>query len=332
MLKQVKQRRTDALSRVGWEEFEVLVADHYRALGFDAEHVGTAGTGRRFDGGIDLKLRRGDEFLIVQCKHWNARQVPHNPVHQLLGLLTTTRGATGAILITSGEFTPHALRSAAQNPAIQLIDGDAIRRLLGPLPPALLEEVSRDPLAPPASSGPPSLPPPLPGASPVRTMASRPAPRRAGRVPGPSVEPARSRADRAPASPARARRRRGTRRYGPIPAVAGVFVLFVVAWGATQWWPGTPDSVSGMSPAETIAPAGALPAGQRQREGRLAQAAHRASPDDRATAAALRDANGDPELVHLTPTNVWTQAELEEWKRRNAESMEIIRRTTPELP
>jgi hypothetical protein len=41
----------------------------------------------------------------------------------------------------------------------------------------------------------------------------------------------------------------------------------------------------------------------------------------------------DPsDLVHLTPTNVWSQAELEEWKRRNAESMEIIRRTTPELP
>jgi len=57
--------------------------------------------GSRYDGGIDLKLRRGDEYVVVQCKHWNAKQVPHNDVHQLLGVMLS-ESATGAIFVTSG--------------------------------------------------------------------------------------------------------------------------------------------------------------------------------------------------------------------------------------
>jgi hypothetical protein len=310
MLKQVRHRQTDALSRVGWEQFETLVADHYRRQGYDVQHVGTAGTGRRFDGGIDLKMRRGTEFVIVQCKHWNAKQVPHNPVHQLLGLLTTTRGATGAILVTSGEFTPHALRSAAQNPAIQLIDGNAIRQLLGPLPPALLAEVNRDPDAPTPVRPPPL--PPLPGAP--AAVAPR-AGAGAGRKPS---------LTRHAAGPRRGR--------GPVPAVAAVFVVGVLGWALTQWLPRGGQTRPSASRVVAV-PAAEDRAAVRPRtgatvvrspEGRLA----RGQPY--VMSAAQEQVPSD--LVHLTPTNVWSQAELDEWKRRNAESMEIIRRTTPELP
>lgn len=130
--KEVRQRYDDALTRVSWQEFERLLAAFYAGRGYRVEHVGTGGSGERFDGGIDLKLRRDEEYLVVQCKHWNAAQVPHNVVHELLGIMLT-EGATGAIVITSGEFTTAARAAAAKQLCVQLIDGATLREMLGPL-------------------------------------------------------------------------------------------------------------------------------------------------------------------------------------------------------
>ncbi|KAB8193936.1 hypothetical protein FKV24_006265 [Lysobacter maris] len=144
-LKAVRCRRHDALSRVGWERLETLLAEHYRRQGYDVEHVGTGGSGRRFDGGIDLKLRRDDAYILVQAKHWNAFQVTHNPVHELLGVMVT-ESATGAILVTSGEFTPRAIEAASRQGHVQLVDGDALREMLGPIEDD--PEVGRSPMVP----------------------------------------------------------------------------------------------------------------------------------------------------------------------------------------
>lgn len=132
-IKHVRNRRHDALSRVDWRDFERLLADYYRRQGYRVDHCGTASSASRFDGGIDIKLFRDDTCLVVQCKHWNARQVTHNAVHELAGITLTER-ATGAILVTSGEFTRHAMESAAKLGNMQLIDGDALRGMLGHVP------------------------------------------------------------------------------------------------------------------------------------------------------------------------------------------------------
>ncbi|HEY0501925.1 MAG TPA: restriction endonuclease [Lysobacter sp.] len=131
-LKHVTHRRNDALARVGWDQLETLLAAWYRSEGYEVEHVGTGATGAKFDGGIDLKLRRGEQFIIVQCKHWNAMKVPHNAVHELLGLMVN-HGASGAILATSGEFTRAAIEAAQKLGHVQLIDGDELRIMLGPI-------------------------------------------------------------------------------------------------------------------------------------------------------------------------------------------------------
>lgn len=131
-LKPVAHRRTDALTRVGWDQLETLLAAYYRSEGYDVEHVGTGATGARFDGGIDLELRRGEQFIVVQCKHWNAMKVPHNAVHELLGLMVN-HGATGAILANSGEFTKAAIEAATKLGHVQLIDGNELRMMLGPI-------------------------------------------------------------------------------------------------------------------------------------------------------------------------------------------------------
>ena len=132
-LKSVRNRRDDALSRIGWDQLETLLAEHYQREGYAVEHVGTGGSGRKFDGGIDLKLRKGDEYILVQSKHWNAMQVPHNAVHELMGVMVN-EGATGATLVNSGEFTRAAIEAATRQGHVQLIDGDDLRAMLGPLP------------------------------------------------------------------------------------------------------------------------------------------------------------------------------------------------------
>ncbi|KAF1710038.1 hypothetical protein CSC70_10245 [Pseudoxanthomonas kalamensis DSM 18571] len=132
-LKQVKIRRDDGVSRLRWDRLEVLLAEHYRQQGYRVEHVGTGASGQRFDGGIDLKLRQDDQYILVQCKGWNAYQVPHNEVHQLIGLMVN-EGATGAILVTTGEFTRKAIESATKLGHVQLVDGNDLREMLGPLP------------------------------------------------------------------------------------------------------------------------------------------------------------------------------------------------------
>lgn len=141
-LKPVSRRHDDALSRVGWEQFEALVAGHYRSQGYQIEHVGTGETGRCSDGGVDLKLRRDDSYILVQCKRWTAMKVPHNAVHELLGIMVN-QGATGAILITSGEFTKAAIEAASRQRNFKLIDGHELRVMLGPAPDSAVDSLAR---------------------------------------------------------------------------------------------------------------------------------------------------------------------------------------------
>jgi len=131
--KRVRNRRDDALTRVEWQQLEVLLATYYRGQGYDVEHTGTAASGSRYDGGVDLKLRRAGEYVLVQVKHWNAFKVPHNDVHQLLGIMVN-EGATGAIVVTSGEFTKAAIEAATRHGHVQLVDGEDLRRMLGHIP------------------------------------------------------------------------------------------------------------------------------------------------------------------------------------------------------
>lgn len=154
--KPVRHRYEDALTRVSWQAFERLIADHFRQLGYRVEHRGTGEGARRTDGGIDLLLHRDPETILVQCKHWTAFQVPHNAVHELIGVMHTA-GATGAIVISSGEFTKAAIDAAAKFRHVRLIDGRGVRAMLGPIPepppalPPLPSWIASSPPGPPAS-------------------------------------------------------------------------------------------------------------------------------------------------------------------------------------
>jgi hypothetical protein len=113
------------------DEFERLMARHYAARGYRVDHSGTGArsSSRRFDGGIDLKLYRDGEYIVVQCKRETADEVTHNVVHQLIGVMHTQR-ATGAIVVNTGEYSRAAIEAASKIPEIQLIDGIELRRML----------------------------------------------------------------------------------------------------------------------------------------------------------------------------------------------------------
>jgi restriction system protein len=127
--KPVRHLYSDALSRLSWLDFEKRVASHFEGQGYAVER---SRHGDPADRGFDLVLRRGDETLVATCKHWPAFQVPHDDVHRVIGQMPHA-GATGALLITSGEFTRAAIDAAARFRHVRLVDGRALRALLGPV-------------------------------------------------------------------------------------------------------------------------------------------------------------------------------------------------------
>ncbi len=129
-LKNNNRRWNDELSQIPWDKFEALIANYYAQQGYRVVHVGTGANGSKYDGGIDIKLYKDDKYTIVQCKHWNAKQVPHNDVHQLIGLIATEKADSG-IFVTSGEYTAAARQAAAKCNSIELVDGFILRKQLG---------------------------------------------------------------------------------------------------------------------------------------------------------------------------------------------------------
>lgn len=110
----------EALRSMSWRDFELLVGEAFRLQGYSATETGGGGA----DGGIDLKLKKGNEVFLVQCKQWRAYKVSVNVVRELFGVMSA-EGATGGFVVTSGIFTADA-KAFAEGRNIDLIDGQAL--------------------------------------------------------------------------------------------------------------------------------------------------------------------------------------------------------------
>jgi len=142
---------------MSWQDFELLVGEAFRMRGFSVTETGGGGA----DGGIDLKLSKGGETFLVQCKQWRAYKVSVSIVRELFGLMAAD-GATGGFVVTSGVFTEDA-RSFAKGRNIELIDGPALQAMLenarSDRPAAVRPETSLgDLLTHPASADGPACP------------------------------------------------------------------------------------------------------------------------------------------------------------------------------
>jgi HJR/Mrr/RecB family endonuclease len=115
-------RRADALLQMAPGEFELHVADLFARAGYRVEHAGGSG-----DGGVDIRVWRGGEYGVVQCKHYR----PTNPVgpaavRELVGTRLHERADT-AWLVTTGRLTKggHQLAGVQR---IHLLDVEALVR------------------------------------------------------------------------------------------------------------------------------------------------------------------------------------------------------------
>jgi len=125
--RQMLERQTglDSLRGLRWKQFENLLGEAYRRQAYKVHE--TLGGGA--DGGVDLKLQRNGETVIVQCKRWNGRRVPVEIVRELYGVMIHN-AATSAKLVATTTFTREAIEFARGKP-IELVDGKALVTLLG---------------------------------------------------------------------------------------------------------------------------------------------------------------------------------------------------------
>jgi restriction system protein len=140
--KHVSQQHDAALSRIDSAELARLLATYYREVGWWVESAGVSAAG--LDSGFDLKIRRDAEVVLVHCKLWNAEHVPHAAVHELIAEMASV-GATGAILVSGGEFTRAAIDAAQGHGQVRLIDSDTLGSMLGVLPQPVLADAPAPP-------------------------------------------------------------------------------------------------------------------------------------------------------------------------------------------
>ncbi len=102
------------------EEFEWFVGEVFRREGWAVEE-----TGRQDgpDGNIDLRLSRGSERAIVQCKRWDSRQVEVDEIRKFVGTLTREGlAAKDGVFVTLSRFNEHA-EAEAKATGVRLVDG-----------------------------------------------------------------------------------------------------------------------------------------------------------------------------------------------------------------
>ncbi|PYI91618.1 MAG: hypothetical protein DME97_13410 [Verrucomicrobia bacterium] len=118
-----RQTSIESLRALPWKTFEDLLGEAYRRQGYRVEE--TLGGGA--DGGVDLVLRKDGRTILVQCKRWK-QSVPVQTVRELYGVLID-RGAAGAKLVATTNFTPDAVAFASGKP-IELIGSTALLELI----------------------------------------------------------------------------------------------------------------------------------------------------------------------------------------------------------
>ncbi|MGC9966135.1 MAG: restriction endonuclease [Syntrophobacteraceae bacterium] len=127
-----RQKGTGGIRSIAWREFEGLVSEAYKRLGYSVTETGAGAA----DGGVDLILRKNDEELFVLLRHWKLEEIGVTAVRELYGVVAA-EGASGGVVLCSGAFTQEALDFAGGKP-MELIEGTTLARMV--------EEVKKNPI------------------------------------------------------------------------------------------------------------------------------------------------------------------------------------------
>lgn len=117
-----KQTGIESIRNLSWYQFELLISEAFRRQGYMVKE-----TDYGPDGGVDLILKKDNKKLFVQCKHWKIHKINIKPIRELQGVISV-KGADGGIFVTSGQFTPDAIKFAGEC-HIQLIDGAKLNEM-----------------------------------------------------------------------------------------------------------------------------------------------------------------------------------------------------------
>jgi restriction system protein len=118
------QTSLDSLRNLPSKRFEDVLAEAYRRQGYQV--VEMLGSGA--DGGVDLRLRKDGQVIVVQCKRWKGKPIRVQVVRELYGVMIDQRASAAKIVATTG-FTSDAVAFAEGKP-IELVDSNALPRLV----------------------------------------------------------------------------------------------------------------------------------------------------------------------------------------------------------
>jgi len=110
-----RMRNRNFLLSLSPYDFEAHVGEVFKAFGYAVTL-----TPKSNDEGVDLYLRKGSQYVIVQCKRYIRGKVSRPEIQQIFGILQH-KGANEAFVVTTGEFSRQA-QEFAKNKPIQLIN------------------------------------------------------------------------------------------------------------------------------------------------------------------------------------------------------------------
>ncbi|MGD8950795.1 MAG: DUF2034 domain-containing protein [Desulfobacterales bacterium] len=115
---------SESIQSLNWREFEELVAEAFRRKGYFVLENPEKGP----DGGVDIRLRKNGNLILVQCKHWKSGKVGVKTVRELYGVMAAKQAYAG-IIVTFGTFTEDA-KKFATGKSIELISGNQLLKLI----------------------------------------------------------------------------------------------------------------------------------------------------------------------------------------------------------
>ncbi|NVK23737.1 MAG: restriction endonuclease [Gammaproteobacteria bacterium] len=118
------QKTLETIKQLSWQEFEQLIAEYYRRLGFSVSENTQAGP----DGGVDIVLNKDNEVILVQCKQYRNKPVGVSVVREMFGIKEANR-ANKVVVVTTCHFTKEAIKFAADKD-IELIGGNMLMPMI----------------------------------------------------------------------------------------------------------------------------------------------------------------------------------------------------------
>lgn len=120
----IRQGNLEKLRTMSSRQFELYVCDLFRQLGYDADVTPQTG-----DGGKDIMIYKENFFAIAECKRFGLKTKVTRPQIQKFHSAIIDCKAEKGYIITTGEFTHHAVSYVLDKPII-LVNGSKLVEII----------------------------------------------------------------------------------------------------------------------------------------------------------------------------------------------------------